>query len=453
MEMAQQNIVKWVRVGILLFGLIEAAIGLCQLLEWYPSGYANGMPTGTMQNPGPFGGLMAIMVPISIGNPLIFVFLFSAIISGSRIAWIAAFVGLGLVIWPDVKHYFKSYLIRKLSVVLLCVIMSLMWYLKPYSALGRIHIWHISLRALCHSPFLGHGECRFKSVFMESQEYYFENTKHFDWEEFVAGAPDNAFNEFLDIAVTNGLPITILVYTVCISLVVCFLHSGQRLFAGGLLSAIVFSLSSYPFHQIETLFVIFLIGIVIAFVDNVSVYRKGCLLAFVTFFSVCRGQSLYVQQKRSHDPNWLCAKACYDCGDYSRASILYFNALNAHYTDESFLYEYGHTLHKLSEYKYSNEILTLSLRCGGDPMSLNVIGKNYEAMGEYNNAETYYQKAMFRLPNRLYPYYLLAKLYAREEFRNKESCQRMCHEVLYRKPKVYSPAVEQMQYEVRLLRP
>jgi hypothetical protein len=47
-----------------------------------------------------------------------------------------------------------------------------------------------------------------------------------------------------------------------------------------------------------------------------------------------------------------------------------------------------------------------------DPMLYNIIGKNYQAMKQYEKAETVLIKATQLVPSRLYPWYLLTKLYA-----------------------------------------
>ena len=45
------------------------------------------------------------------------------------------------------------------------------------------------------------------------------------------------------------------------------------------------------------------------------------------------------------------------------------------------------------------------------------------------------------LPGRIYPYYLLAKLYAEPGYRNREKFEKMQRIVLTKEPKVYSTAI------------
>ena len=53
-----------------------------------------------------------------------------------------------------------------------------------------------------------------------------------------------------------------------------------------------------------------------------------------------------------------------------------------------------------------------------------------------------------RLPNRLYPYNLLAKLYAEPEYYRPDKCCEMIDKVLHWNPKVPSEAIEEMKLEM-----
>ena len=55
------------------------------------------------------------------------------------------------------------------------------------------------------------------------------------------------------------------------------------------------------------------------------------------------------------------------------------------------------------------------------------------------------------LPNRLYPFYLLAKLYIEPDFFDKDKAIQMAEIVLKKKPKVHSRAVDEMRTEMEVL--
>ena len=84
-------------------------------------------------------------------------------------------------------------------------------------------------------------------------------------------------------------------------------------------------------------------------------------------------------------------------------------------------------------------------------MILNIIAKNYQASGDYRKAEEYLIRSTHRLPGRIYPYYLLAKLYAEPAYRQPEKLKRAVEIVLTKEPKVQSAAIREMREKVKLL--
>jgi tetratricopeptide (TPR) repeat protein len=78
------------------------------------------------------------------------------------------------------------------------------------------------------------------------------------------------------------------------------------------------------------------------------------------------------------------------------------------------------------------------------------MGKNYQALKEYELAEQSFRKAANLVPNRLYPHYLLAKLY--HEMGLKDEMEQERNIVLTKPPKVESKAVEEMREELIQLR-
>ena len=115
------------------------------------------------------------------------------------------------------------------------------------------------------------------------------------------------------------------------------------------------------------------------------------------------------------------------------------------------MFEYGHALHKIGRYGESTRVLQKAMEYSCDPMILNIIGKNYQATGEYEKAEEYFIRSTHRLPGRIYPYYLLAKLYVEPEYRHLEKLKQAVQIVLTKEPKVQSTAIKEMREEVKKL--
>ena len=83
-------------------------------------------------------------------------------------------------------------------------------------------------------------------------------------------------------------------------------------------------------------------------------------------------------------------------------------------SDYSALFEYGLALNKVGYYMESDSILKMGTERSSDPMFWDIMGNNSLALGDYREAERCYKHAFYMLPNRLYPLYLLAKLYHEE---------------------------------------
>ena len=118
--------------------------------------------------------------------------------------------------------------------------------------------------------------------------------------------------------------------------------------------------------------------------------------------------------------------------------------------DISFLFAYGQSLNKIGEYEKSNSIIKIGTEISSDPMFWNVMGNNYLAMGMYRKAEDCYKEAFYMVPNRLYPLYLLAKLYYLEG--NTDCFFMMSDEVESFIPKVESVNTDLLKTEIRDLK-
>ena len=94
-------------------------------------------------------------------------------------------------------------------------------------------------------------------------------------------------------------------------------------------------------------------------------------------------------------------------------------------------------------------VLERAKRPSGDPMIRYMIAKNRQALGDYREAERELLQAIEILPERLYPYYLLAKLYAESEFYQEDKFRAAAGAVLTKEPKVESTAVREMRTEIK----
>ena len=114
------------------------------------------------------------------------------------------------------------------------------------------------------------------------------------------------------------------------------------------------------------------------------------------------------------------------------------------------VFDQAHGLHKAGQWQASTELLEEAMKKSSDAMILNIIGKNFQALGKYEEAEEWFVRSTHRLPNRIYPYYLLAKLYAEHlDIFPREKLEWTARMVMEKEAKVESTAIRQMREEVK----
>ena len=469
------TIVTWV---LIVLGGMEAIWGLRQIYGLAASNHSLYALTGSFYNPGPYSGYLAMIFPlclyewlnlkektertwveqgkyyIALGVMLLILCVLPA--GMSRSAWIAAAIsgtwvyGMHASWGSKLKEFGRKY---KKRLVLACIAGSViiivagyaLFQLKATSANGRLFMWKISSMAIAESPVIGHGTGNFVSAYGRAQEDYFANGEYSETEELVAGSPEYAFNEYLQVAMEYGIP-----FLLVVSLVIVFClwkgsSEGRIGICGGVISFLVFSFSSYPM-QIPGFAVTFYLLLTACVVGR----SKVILFLFISMMDLL-GTYYWKNNQYAACKDWYRSKMLYNIGAYQSAKEDYGKLYPELANRGAFLFEYGYSLHKLKEYDNSTRILEEAMTHSNDPMILNIIGKNYQALGDYEKAEEYLIRSTHRLPGRIYPYYLLVKLYAEPQYLQPEKLKYAAEIVLTKEPKVQSTAVKEMREEVKKL--
>ena len=106
---------------------------------------------------------------------------------------------------------------------------------------------------------------------------------------------------------------------------------------------------------------------------------------------------------------------------------------------------------KNQQYEKANFLLYRAMTLCTDPEYYYIAAQNEQKLGNYVQAECLLKHIIQVLPSRIYPYYLLAKLYALPEYRHPDKLEEMKRVVLTKEPKVMSTAIRQMREEVKKL--
>ncbi len=469
------SIVIWVLIAL---GGIEAIWGLGQIYGLAVSNHSLYALTGSFYNPGPYSGYLAMIFPLCLHEWLnlkektertwieqgkyymalgVMLLILCVLPAGmSRSAWIAAAVSGAWVYGMHVSWESKLKEIRKRykrKVLLACIAGGIifivvgysLFQLKAASANGRLFMWKISALAIVESPVVGHGIGNFVSAYGRAQENYFANGEYSETEELVAGSPEYAFNEYLQVAIEYGIPF---LFVVLLIIAFCFWkgsREGRIGLCGSIIAVLVFAFSSYPM-QIPGFAVTFYFLLAACVIGR----SKIMLLLFISMIALL---GVYYWKYNQYDAckNWYRSKMLYNIEAYQSAKEEYGKLYSELKNRGAFLFEYGYCLHKLKQYDSSTIVLEEAMKHSCDPMILNIIGKNYQAVGKYEKAEESLIRSTHRLPGRIYPYYLLAKLYVEPKYQQPEKLKRMVEVVLTKEPKVQSTAVKEMRVEVKKL--
>lgn len=468
---------------LMLTALIEAVWGMQQLHGHAYSNHSLFRLTGSFFNPGPYSGYLAVMLPVCLWTALRFqkgMHYFGWVCVGailvvlpagmSRSAWIAAIVASGWVYWMERIGWEKTkavYIRYKNAAIPFFVIVILLagcafagiYGLKRDSADGRLLMWKVTGKAIARHPVTGTGLGGFPEAYAEMQGQYFGTEAATGKEKLVAGCPEYAFNEYLQIGLEQGIGGLIVFVLWLGSMGYYGIRNRQHGAVGGILALAVFAVSSYPLQLPSFWVVLVFLGVICVTGDDTHTassregrryYRalpaKGGItimaLAGILFFQVQKGQ--YEVYKR-----WGRMQMLYNNKAYESVAEDYKDLHGKLKHKPEFLFEEAQCLNKTGQYTEAIQLLERAKRLSGDPMIRYMIAKNRQALGDYREAERELLHAIEILPERLYPYYLLAKLYAEPAFYQEDKFQAAAEAVLAKEPKVESTAIREMRGEIK----
>ena len=413
----------------------ESVLGIMQLLGLAISRNTMCPMTGSFANSGPYGGFLAVCIAVVFAAA--WKWRDSRNLYDRILFWLSSVSGcLGIVVLPasmsrtgfvallvsavafaltntESKSYFKSHKWLILSVVAVAFVVGAgAFCLKKDSALGRFHIWEMELRAIADKPLTGHGFGKALGAYGDAQAEYFETEERGQERVRIAGCPEYAFNEYLRMGMEFGILGLLLSVAVIVLGTMMLCHSDSSL-TFGLVAWGTFAMASYPLAvwQLRLLLGVFL-GAAVGL--NMKVGKRTRLILASTFIVIATGLMLIWlpenRQRKYAEGKWLEERRftnfeIFD-GMADRLAILY-PQLRRNFR---YLYDYGYALHKECRYEESNVILREGALISSDPMFYNIIGKNHEALGDYELAERNYIHAHNMVPSRLYPYILLMEM-------------------------------------------
>ena len=461
------RLANYVSFAVMFGGIYQSCLVLGQLLGYGISNHLRFVVTGSFFNPGPCGiflaGVFVLAVAMmkkgyrKVGFNLMFVRYVTACVTFgvtlvalvptmSRAGWIGALVGVMLlyrgeiVSWGNTR---RRWVIGG-GIVGMIVVLMLFYLLKKDSANGRLFIWQNTVSAYWKTPLFGVGIDGFERAFAEAQHDYFEKEKVLEQDNRhveMAGVVESAFNEPLALFLLLGA-----VGGVLTAMVLFFKLQRLTAYSCVAVALLVASFFSYTFY-IPSIAIVFLFAVAqlpdrrVRGGRYVNVLMFGIMGIVVLFFDFREFGRREAYRK------WKNNAVYYTWEDYQSVVEEYGKLYPVLKNDFKFLFEYGHSLHKVGRYEESNIMLKRGIRHSADPMFWNIAGNNYLALKQYDQGMTAYLRAYYTCPNRVYPLYLLTKL---EAERGDTTMMNYYGRILLgKRPKVPSLAVDEMKFEIR----
>lgn len=484
----RRNTFFFFMMTLMITGLIEAIWGLKQLFGFTHSQHALFKTTGSFYNPGPYAGYLAMIAPVALHYVLRYWHYFHKKIqilywkqycvlvlsittltsiwivlpsTGSRASWLAVIIGFAVVLilnQRDIVLWLKNN-IKKVIVyfligsILLAFAVYGLYAFKKNSADGRLLIWKNTITQIKDNP-TGVGVGFYAGNYGKYQAEYFKKGGT-DEEKMLAGSPEYAFNEYLQIAAEFGVIPFLLVMTVILNVITSAISNRRVAPLGALVSLLVFAAMSYPFSLVPFI-VSFILLLILCTHSPFSGDEKNkktktqtpillIILCTVplTIYLTAQADQLYKSYQ-----SWGGIRYLYYTKSYVNAKDSYSKEYDNLKNNVDYLFEYGQILSNLKEYHQSNAILKRAATLSCDPMLSNIIGKNYQALKDVDRAAEYYTQALNTIPHRLYSHYLLAQLYI--ENNELPKAQLIAEKLLSIPIKIPSPAINQMREEMQL---
>ena len=464
----------------MLTGLVEAVWGMQQLHGYAYSNHSLFRLTGSFFNPGPYCGYLAAVLPVCLWAALKFqkgMHYFAWICAGailivlpagmSRSAWMAAVVACGWVYWTERIGWEKAkaaYIRYKNATIPFIAIVAILagcaiagvYGMKRDSADGRLLMWKVTGKAIAGQPLAGTGLGGFPAAYAEAQGEYFATGTATDQEKQVAGCPEYAFNEYLQIGLEQGIGGLIVFVLWLGSMGYYGIRNRQHGAVGGVLALAVFAVSSYPLQLPSFWMILVFLGAICVTKDGTQARSSALpvssaypitIISLLSLASVC----LFILQKGQYEvyKRWGRMQTVYNNKAYESVSEDYKDLHDKLKHKPEFLFEEAQCLSKTGRYAEAIRVLERAKRLSGDPMIRYMIAKNRQATGDYREAERELLHAIGILPERLYPYYLLAKLYAEPAFYQADKFRAAAGAVLTKEPKVESSAIREMRTEIK----
>ena len=380
----------------------------------------------------------------------------------SRSAWVAVAISLS---WVMIMHkgwwqvYRKQIQIKPVltsgltaaTCIILLIIGVYLFHMKTDSARGRLLIWKNTCHAISEQPWFGHGAGSFPSAYGKSQAAYFASGQATPAEEYVAGYAEYAFNDFLQLTLEGGIVLIVLVLGTGFWIFYQGVRRAEYGYCGALLAFACFALFSYPLQILP-------FGVAITVLSAACIppteSKRHCLLLPYTpilalLLCIGSGAVIWKLRKLPQVYEWWQGTDMLYLQSFYDEAVKDYREIYPHLKGHPvYLRNYARALYAQGDTLAACRMLEREKLVSCNVDIWNEQGKYYQSAGRYEEAEQCFRYSLNLAPERIYPYYLLTKLYTEKNFFHKEKALEAANIVLNKPPKVHTKAIDEMRIEI-----
>lgn len=457
---------------IVLF-VVQLLIGCYQIVNSIVlHNYNSILIYGSFNNSGSYAGFLSVCIcilfPICYKGEkkehklllyLIAISLFVIVITLCRTALLALVVFF-LLFNRHENYIFISLKRIKYLIPIGLVLLVILFFIKQKSAIGRLYLYVIDLRALFENGLMGSGLGGFTSSFMMAQKSLFapaiiESQGSFNISGLTYSVSNyadlftEAFNDYLKIGIELG-PLALILYLGILSCSIKALYLADISNCGGLVCMAVLSMLYFPLSILANKIIVFVIISFASYYQSRYVIKRFDVLKPVflslTVVTMVFCIPFYLKRAKAEKEYFDAYTIWYNRQKYPQFiedTQPLFNMLKH---NERFCYSLADAYYQLGDYPSSIMVINEGLKCCYSNELLQLLGENYERTNDIDKAEYCYKEAFRIIPNRIKPLWHLSKLYFETD--QIEKLLSLSDQINHFKPKIESNLVLNYRKEV-----
>jgi hypothetical protein len=297
----------------------------------------------------------------------------------------------------------------------------------------------ISFNEWLRNPIWGCGIGGYMDALSHGLIDYFTRYPNSEYIKCV-GSTSLSFNEYLKIAVEQGI-IGLILHICLVGISFWRLFKCDSPLALGLIGICIVSLFSYPFILHSFCLLMTIIVAIASNEDTTFCSYKWSRISFGGILVSCICMIIIICP--SVERRVAVKKMSFKLSQDTCFIDDYYEMLPNMYDNREFMFNFAMTLRKGGRFNDSNAILRFGSVLDTEPMTLVIMGRNYEDMGFVEKSDSLYSDAFYLQPNRIYALYRQMKLYE-----SQQDTLRMidkAKQIVKFQPKIHSDATIKIQ--------